>query len=241
MRHRDQIDMFPCLHRYVMPCLSMKRTINGQTRNWLRATGSGFLSTSDWPIEALAEHVELRGKRILECACGDGRMARVLEAAGAHVTAFDIAPDYGYGEVRDFLRDEFPEQFDGTITNPPYGPRGKTAEAFIETGIRRLGNTFLALLLPADFDSAVTRRRFFDECTVFTAKIILTRRVKWFQNPTYSKVTPKRKFCLVPLGSAPSCACAGLRSSFMRRDLKPPFISNTAKSDRRISLEGSAG
>ena len=67
-------------------------------------------------------------------------MARVLEAAGAHVTAFDIAPDYGYGGVRDFLRDEFSEQFDGTVSNPPYGPRGKTAEAFIETGIRRLGN-----------------------------------------------------------------------------------------------------
>ena len=80
-------------------------------------------------------------------------MARALEAAGAHVTPFDIA-DYGYGGVRDFLRDEFPEQFDGTITNPPYGPRGKTAEAFIETGLRRLGNGFLALLLPADFDSA---------------------------------------------------------------------------------------
>ena len=50
-----------------------------------------FYPTPDWPIEALAEQVELRGKRILECACGDGRMARVLEAAGAYVTAFDIA------------------------------------------------------------------------------------------------------------------------------------------------------
>jgi hypothetical protein len=139
-----------------------------------------FYPTPAWVIEALAEQVELPGKRILECACGDGRMARALEAAGACVTAFDIA-DYGYGGVRDFLSDEFPEPFDGTITNPPYGPRGKTAEAFIETGIRRLGNGFLAFLLPADFDSAVTRRRFFDECAAFTAKIILTRRVKWFQ------------------------------------------------------------
>ena len=152
--------------------------------------GRDFYPTPAWPIEALAEQVELRGKRILECACGDGRMARALEAAGANVTAFDIA-DYGYGGVRDFLRDEFPEKFDGTITNPPYGPSGKTAEAFIETGIRRLSNGFLALLLPADFDSAVTRRRFFDECPAFTAKIILTRRIKWFQNPANPKVTPK--------------------------------------------------
>ena len=69
--------------------------------------------------------------------------------------------------------------------------RGKTAEAFIETGIRRLGNGFLALLLPAEFDSAVTRRRFFDECPAFTAKIILTRRVKWFENPANPKINPK--------------------------------------------------
>ena len=55
-----------------------------------------FYPTPAWPIEALAEHVDLRGKDILECACGDGRMARALEAAGAYVTAFDIA-DYGYG------------------------------------------------------------------------------------------------------------------------------------------------
>jgi len=76
-----------------------------------------FYPTPAWPIEALAEHVDLRGKYILECACGDGRMARALEAAGAYVTAFDIA-DYGYGGVRDFLRYEFLGPLDGTISNP---------------------------------------------------------------------------------------------------------------------------
>ena len=185
-----------------------------------------FYPTPDWAFEALAEHVDLRGKTILECACGEG----------ANVTAFDIA-DRGYGGVHDFLRDEFSEKFDGTITNPPYGPRGKTAEAFIETGIRRLGNGFLALLLPADFDSAVTRRRFFDECAAFTAKIILTRRVKWFQNPANPKVTPKENSAWF------------LWEGAVLRVRRPPIvlyaprpksslISNTAKSDQRISLEG---
>ena len=63
-----------------------------------------FYPTPAWATEALAEQVELRGMRSLECACGDGRMARALEAEGANVIAFDIA-DYGYGGVRDFLRD----------------------------------------------------------------------------------------------------------------------------------------
>jgi hypothetical protein len=196
-----------------------------------------FYPTPDWPIEALAEQVELRGKRILECACGDGRMARALEAAGAYVTAFNIAPDYVYGGVRDFLWDEFPEQFDGTITNPPYGPRGKTAEAFIETGIWRLGNGFLALLLPADFDSAVTRRRFFAECPAFTAKIILTRRVKWFQNPANPKVTPKENSAWFLWEGAVLRVRRPPIVLYAPRP-KSPLISNTAKSDKRISLEG---
>jgi hypothetical protein len=149
-----------------------------------------FPPTRHLAIEALAEQVELRGKRILDHACGDGSMARAIDAAGAYVTAFNIEI-YGNGRVRDFSWNIFPVEFDGTITNPPYGPRGKTAESFIETGIRRLGNGFLALLLPADFDSVVTRRRFFDECPAFTAKIVLTRRVKWFQNPANPKVTLK--------------------------------------------------
>jgi hypothetical protein len=174
--------------------------------------------------------------RILECACGDGRMARALEAEGANVTAFDIA-NYGYGGVRDFLRDEFPEQFDGTITNPPHGPRGKTAEAFIETGIRRLGNGFLGLLLPADFDSAVTRRRFFDECAAFTAKIILTRRVKWFQNPANPKVTPKENSAWFLWEGAVLRVRRPPIVIYAPRP-KSPLISNTGKSDQRISLEG---
>src|SRR5262249_12422482 len=149
-----------------------------------------FPPTSPRAIEALAEQVDLRGKRILDHAYGDGSITRALEAAGACVTAFNIEI-YGNGRGRDFSWDVFPVEFDGIITNPPYGPRGKTAESFIETGIRRLGNGFLAFLLPADFDSVVTRRRFFDECPAFTAKIVLTRRVKWFQNPTNPKVIPK--------------------------------------------------
>jgi hypothetical protein len=39
-----------------------------------------FYPTPAWVTEALAEHVELAGKRILEPACGDGRMAEALSA-----------------------------------------------------------------------------------------------------------------------------------------------------------------
>jgi hypothetical protein len=83
-----------------------------------------FPPTRHLAIEALAEQVELCGKRILECACGDGRMTRALEAAGAYVTAFNIEV-YGNGRVRDFSWDDFPEEFDGTVTILPTGPAAR--------------------------------------------------------------------------------------------------------------------
>ena len=36
------------------------------------------------------------------------------------------------------------------------------------------------MLLPVDFDSALTRAKFFGDCGQFSGKIILLRRIKWF-------------------------------------------------------------
>lgn len=149
--------------------------------------------TPAWLIAALAEHVDFRNLFVWECVCGDGRISEALKLAGcARVYSTDIA-EYGYAgqdEILDFLagpEPKLPSRFpDGIITNPPFGKRGKLAEAFIEAGLRHIaaGNArFLALLLPNDFDSAKTRRRFFGDCPDFTGKITLTRRVIWFEQP----------------------------------------------------------
>jgi hypothetical protein len=121
-------------------------------------------------------------------------MSEPLKMAGARVSSSDIV-DRGYPAL-DLLCDftSFPNpmmpSWDGIITNPPYGPRGKLAETFIETGLRRIGKSFLALLLPADFDSARTCRRWFGDCPRFAGKLVLTRRVKWFEHPTNPRMQP---------------------------------------------------
>ena len=144
-----------------------------------------FYPSPPWVIDALAAHVALTGKRTWECACGDGQMAVALEAKGAVVYATDI--EYrGYGDVFDFVSTSpNPKHlFDGVVTNSPFGSRGKLAEKFIEVGLQRIGaDGFLALLLPNDFDSAITRRHLFADCAAFAAKIVLTERVKWFEHP----------------------------------------------------------
>jgi hypothetical protein len=151
--------------------------------------------TPAWVIEALAEHVDLAGMRIWESACGTGQMSEALKAVGASVYSSDIK-DYGYvglDAVLDFAAGQHPNtaHFSAIVTNPPFGNRGKLAERFIAVGLQQITEYgFMALLLPTDFDSAKTRTRFFADCPHFAGKIILTRRIVWFENPN-KRESPK--------------------------------------------------
>jgi hypothetical protein len=49
----------------------------------------------------------------------------------------------------------------------------------------------LALLLPADFDCAARRRALFADCPAFRAKIVLTRRITWFERADRRRAAPK--------------------------------------------------
>ena len=135
--------------------------------------------TPSWPVAALAEHVDLAGRRVWEPAAGTGSLAATLIGLGAEVFTSDIAPEgYPLDAVHDFLCPHDPvdlRPYDLIITNPPFGKRGKLAVAFIAAGLRRLRpGGGLCLLLPADFDSAKTRMRFFGACPLFVAKVVLT-------------------------------------------------------------------
>jgi hypothetical protein len=155
-----------------------------------------FYPTPGWVVDSLAEQVDLAGKTIWECACGDGRMATALGRAGARVYCSDIV-DRGYSELNELLdftsgRNPKLARFDGIITNPPGGVGNKLAVAFVASGLRRINaNGFLALLLPVDFDSGVTRRCFFADCPAFTGKIVLTKRIKWFERADGKRADPK--------------------------------------------------
>lgn len=152
-----------------------------------------FYPTPAWVIAALAEIVSLKGRTIWEPACGTGEMAEAIAAAGGMPHATDIH-DYGYDQMaykHDFLQvGGCPGlvHYDGIVTNPPYGERCKTAEMFIEHGLKRIADYgFMALLLPVDFDSAGTRNKFFDDCPQFAGTIVLTKRIKWFEGEVECK------------------------------------------------------
>ena len=90
-----------------------------------------FYPSPEWVIDALCEHVDLTGRWVWECSCGDGRMAEAIKRAGARaVYATDIV-DRGYAglsELLDFTSLRIPKVMDINpviITNPPMSERGK--------------------------------------------------------------------------------------------------------------------
>ena len=178
-----------------------------------------------WVTEALLEHIDITDLTVWECATGSGDMAEVLKVSGAaRVYCTDIA-DYGYplDEMFDFTSTQNPSiSIDAIITNPPGGPRNSTAEAFVEAGLRRITpRGFLALLLPADFDSAVTRRRFFADCPYFCAKIVLTRRIVWFERRDEERPA-QREPCLVLLAVHTSPYLPSANDSIRAEATAPP-------------------
>jgi hypothetical protein len=151
--------------------------------------------TPAWCARALAEHVRLEGLRIWEPAAGAGHLARGLEAVGARVFTSDVELNPGLDAQFDFLSAGMPvglRQYDGCVTNPPWGQGNRLAVAFIESGLSRIasGGGFLAFLLPTDFDSARTRLHLFHDAR-FLARISLTSRPIWFARTDGHKAAPK--------------------------------------------------
>jgi hypothetical protein len=124
------------------------------------------------------------------------------------VMSTDIYGDEG----RDFLAERGPpwETTFAIVTNPPFGLRGKTAEAFIRKALEltKGHNGAVAMLLPSDFDHAASRGDLFRNPN-YCRRIVLTSRPKWFAG----RHTPKTNFvwhCWDHLNiHAPTIAYAG--------------------------------
>jgi hypothetical protein len=77
----------------------------------------GFYPTPRWVTRQFLEHEKFKGT-VLEPACGDGRMSKVLIAEGYKVKSSDLY-DRGYGKSGvDFLKRK--KKAGNIFTNPPY-------------------------------------------------------------------------------------------------------------------------
>jgi len=116
-----------------------------------------FYPTPPEPTIALMDFLRLERSMILEPACGNGAMSKVLSMYGHMVVSEDIRDDTGYGVGGiDYL--SMPVRgFDAVITNPPFSH----AEAFIRKALKDA--PLVAMLLKAHYFHAQKRVALFDE------------------------------------------------------------------------------
>ena len=148
---------------------------------------SNFYPTPAWVTRALIEHVLGENNcdylSVWEPACGDGAMVDELKAWGFKTYGTDIRESGVAG--RDFLDSStklLRPSINAIITNPPYG-RG-LSDAFITKSLELMEpcKGLVAMLLRIDFDSAVTRRHLFADHPAWETKLVLTKRIKWFDD-----------------------------------------------------------
>lgn len=130
--------------------------------------------TPEWVTAALLAEGFRKPEVVWEPAAGSGKMLRMLELLDAEVYGTDI------DDGQDFMEHNPPPGCDCIITNPPY----VLATEFVErslTLMRRVGGQ-VAMLLRTDFDHAKTRANLFAQCPAFSKKLVLTKRIQWFED-----------------------------------------------------------
>ena len=134
--------------------------------------------TPEWVTEALIPHLSRRPSEAWECAAGTWKMSAVL---AKHMRCYptDIHCTDGTKGI-DFLEQNImPDGCDSIITNPPY----ELATEFVEHALRltQTRGGLVAMLLRTDFDHAKSRAHLFGKCHVFVRKVVLTKRIVWFE------------------------------------------------------------
>ena len=150
-----------------------------------------FYPTSDWVTACLLRHVRLRGQ-VWEPCCGDGAIARMLQAHQYPVVASD-AEDRGFGMpgIDFFTCDRYPPDCGAMVTNPPYGDGGASRKATnASSGMLRFvrhaldlsmaANGQLALLVRFQWMAGKRAAAMLGEGTLDSV-LVLTRRIRWFE------------------------------------------------------------
>lgn len=152
--------------------------------------GRDFYATPTWVTEALLRHVRFRGP-VWEPCCGDGAMSSVLADHGYDVVSTDLV-ERGFGTAGvDFLEcRQVPNGCRGIVTNPPYGDTGSHAgQSRSPTAMTRFLRHSLALTASVNGQLAllvrlqwIAGKRVADimSAAPFSAVIVLTHRIRWF-------------------------------------------------------------
>ena len=144
-----------------------------------------YYATEPKAAELLLEQEEFH-HTIWECACGEGHLAKVLEAHGHEVISTDLVyRGYGDPEPLDFLEETI-EGFDGDIiTNPPY----KYALEFVQRALDSIKpGRKVAMFLILQFLEGKSRKNFF-QITPPRRVYVSSSRLKCAKNGEFESIS----------------------------------------------------
>jgi hypothetical protein len=151
--------------------------------------------TPPWATRALIEHVlddklAIGRMSCLEPACGVGHMSKVLKEYFETVQDADVS-DYGYGELRDFLRHPYADNsHDWVITNPPF----RLAEEFVIRALR-IARVGVAILARTVFLESAGRYRAIFQATPPTRFAQFVERVPMIKGRLDRSATTATGYC----------------------------------------------
>lgn len=143
--------------------LERRKPKSQQKGNLDSVDGRDLFQTPNYATELLIPFMPKNVNVIWECACGEGKIVKVLLANGYGVAATDLR----FGGFN-FLTQNYPEYYDAIITNPPFSLKRKFYEKCKEFGLP------FALLIPADYSGWLIRA-----VQEGAEKIIPTRRIDY--------------------------------------------------------------
>jgi hypothetical protein len=157
----------------------------GNGRHTLAERGHDLYETPPVAVRALLR-VEKLPHCIWEPACGHGKLARVLRAAGHRVIETDIKsyrPSIVYPKFiwRDFLLErQLPRDCQAIVTNPPF----QLAEQFVAHAVLKLRAPLVIMLLRLAFYESVRRSYILEDCGlarihVFRLRLPMMHRAEW--------------------------------------------------------------
>lgn len=112
-----------------------------QTPNEIQ--GRDFFQTPNYAVDLLIPFIPDNISRIWECACGDGKIVKILTEHAYGVYPSDIRKSSGWvnNHIHNFLFDTFPQAFNfyadkiAIITNPPFSLKYKFIYKALEYNI----------------------------------------------------------------------------------------------------------
>lgn len=144
----------------------------GQPRKLDEIQKRDLFYTPNYAVELLVPFIPDYIDRIIEPACGNGKISNVLTKEGFIVESFDLEPTYNKATKNNFLSTLVPLQDyfkTAIVTNPPYSLKEQFYKRCLEYGLP------FALLIPADYCGWLIDAVWKDGCE----KIIPNRRINF--------------------------------------------------------------